>query len=202
MEATEFDPVEYKNDFMQLAQQRPDEAADVALKWRERYFNQTDRMDGLAYNVGQAAVMFTSGSAAAYLQGRAAADREAMITKWVTEEAANELNHDQELKDAGTTLEEFLETFPEPWKHPNGKSDPLKKFGIPNFGTFITAILTGIGGALPSSVYGGRRVINHTMLSVSKGTGLLWITNRLGKLGYDHRIEALKKSSDDETEEA
>ncbi len=116
-------PAEYKQDFAVLAQRDPAEAADVALKWRERFINQTQSMREAT---GTFLEIVVGGGAAALwggFDGGWEAEREKAIEDWELSGAA----------EVGTNTDEH----PEPWDHAEGASDPTKLFG------FIDRVLAG-----------------------------------------------------------
>jgi hypothetical protein len=175
----EITPSEYKQNFSVLAQRDPAEAADVALKWRERFINQTRAMretTGALLEIGVG-----GGFAALWggLDGGWEAEREKAIEDWELSGAA----------EVGTTIEEH----PEPWDHKEGVSDPTKLFG------FIDKVLAGtlvLAALAVFNVLGNRW--QPLLRSAALGSFSYWAGNLTNKIFKARKKEALAKKAEEE----
>jgi hypothetical protein len=125
-----FNPIEYKNDFTVLAQRNPEEAADVALKWRERFMNQARGMQETTGALLEIGIAGGTAALAGWMDGGYEAERQKAIEDWQATGASE--------------AETDIEAHPEPWDHPEGVSDPTKLFGVVDkvlVGTLVIAAL-------------------------------------------------------------
>lgn len=125
-----FNPVEYKQDFMNLATTAPHEAADVAMKWRDRFMNQAADMSKSTEQALEIGIAGTSAFGFGFLDGGWEAKREAMIVDWEEEGHV----------EAGADIGEH----PEPFSHPEGGKDPTKLFGMVDKVLVGTLVLAGL----------------------------------------------------------
>lgn len=173
-----FNPVEYKNEFMTLANTRPDEAADVAMKWRERFMNQvatTKKSTEQALEIGLAGgTAFTM----AFFDGGWEAKRDAMIRDWEEGGAA----------EAGTDLDEHAE----PFSHKEGGKDPTKLFGM------VDKVLVGtllLAAAAIFNVFGKK--YTPFVRAAALGSASYWAGSVGRNLGYKRKDKALKAAGEE-----
>lgn len=177
-----FNPVEYKNDFMTLANTQPDEAADVAMKWRERFMNQvatTKKSTEQALEIGLAG---GTAFAMAFFDGGWEAKRDAMVTDW----------EDGGAEEAETTTDEH----PEPFSHKEGGKDPTKLFGM------VDKVLVGtllLAAAAIFNVFGKR--YTPFVRAAALGSASYWAGSVGRNLGYKRKDKALKAAGDEDEEE-
>lgn len=174
-----FNPVEYKQEFMTLASTAPQEAAEVAMKWRERFVNQAESTrKGMQTAAEIGAAGLTAGGMG-YLSGGWQAKRDAMIRDW----------------EAGGAVEAEadLEEHPTPFSHPKGEKDPTKLFGLINKTLFGTLLLSA--GAI-FNVLGKK--YTPVVRSAALGAGSAWAAELGRSWGYKRKEKALAEAPEEE----
>jgi len=169
---------EYKQNFAVLAQRDPAEAADVALKWRERFVNQTQAMQKTTGMLLEIGIGGGAAALAGWLDGGWEAEREKAIEDWELSGAAA----------AGTTIEES----PEPWDHAEGGSDPTKILG------FMDKVLAGtivLAALAVFNVFGDA--YSKFFKAGALGSFSYWAGNMTNKIAKERKKEALAKAATD-----
>lgn len=171
---------EYKQNFAVLAQRDPNEAADVALKWRERFVNQTRALQETTGTLLEIGLAGGVGALAGWLDGGWEAEREKAIEDW-------------ELTGAAAVGADPTET-PEPWDHPESQvSDPTKLFG------FIDKVLAGtlvLAALAVFNVFGDA--YTKFFKAGALGSFSYWAGNLTNKIAKERKKEALAKAATEE----
>lgn len=173
-----FNPVEYKQDFMNLAQSAPHEAADVAMKWRERFVNQAEQMRKGSQQLAEVGVAGGTAWVAGMLDGTWEAKRDAMIRDW------EESGHIE--------AEADLEEHPTPFSHAEGGNDPTKIFNLVDRMLIITLVLAGIG---VTNIFGKKA--SPYFRSAALGTGATWASGWGRSFGYKRKAKKLTEAEDE-----
>lgn len=180
MAGKSYNPVEFKQDFMNLATTAPQEAADVAMKWRERFVNTTEQMKKSSEDLMEAGVGGGAAFLAGFLDGGWAARRDDMIKEWEEGGAA--------------AADADLEEHPTPFSAPDSDAkDPTMVFGVVDkvlFGTLATAAV-GISGII------GKKY-SPIIISAAKGLGIGWAFSKGTGIGYKRAVKALAEEKSGE----
>lgn len=179
-----FNPVEYRNDFIKLASQEPGEAADVAMKWRERFMRKANEMSKTTERVAEVGIAGLSSFGVAYLDGGWEAKRDALIADWINE-GASRVNAD-------------VTQHPTPFTHPEGVSDPTKLFNVIDRVLVITLLLAGAAAAGV-----GGDDYNGLLRAAAVGTGSYWAGSLGRSLAYrraanrlaEQEVESVKRAA-------
>lgn len=166
-----FNPVEYKNDFVQLAQSAPQDAADVAIKWRERFMNQAQEMQKSTEQIAEIGIAGVTAFVLSVANGGWEAQRDAMIAQWEEE--------------GHVDAEADLETYPTPFTHPEGEKNPMKLFGIVDK-TLVATLLLGTAAALNIA-----KKYTPLVRAAALGSGATWASNLGRDIGYKRTKEKL-----------
>jgi hypothetical protein len=170
-------PTEYKQDFMTLASTAPHEAAEVAMKWRERFVNQAEVMKKGTEDIMEIGVAGISSFGIAFLDGGWEAKREKMIRDWEEGGAA----------DAAADLEEH----PTPFSHPEGEKDPTKLFNM------VDNVLVATLGLAALAAFNVLKKYTPVLRAAALGTGAYWAGSLGRSLGYKRAEKALSAEADE-----
>ncbi len=173
-----FNPTEFQTDFAVLAQRDPSEAADVALKWRERFMNQVEGMRKTTSVLLEVFVVGATAAGSGWLDGGWEAEREKAIEDWELSGAAE--------------AETDVETHPEPWDHPEGVSDPTKLFGYVDKVLVGTLVLAGL------AIFKVLGKYTPLARSAALGSFSYWLGNMTNKVAKERKTDALKAAADEE----
>ena len=182
--STDMSPDKFYTDMMQLATNSPQDAADVAGTWRNRFLNiaedsQSAVKEGLKVGVG-ATVGFTFGA----LGGRWEAEDDDIQEDWQKggyAAAGLTKAEDGSPYREGNTFDS--ERFP--------SSKPGTVFGVP-----MTLIATISFGALAIFKVGGDEW--NSLISAAAFSGVVYWTSQLGgQVGYDMMMDAIKKAEEE-----
>jgi hypothetical protein len=178
-----YNPVEYKQDFMNLATTAPAEAADVAMKWRDRFMNQATEMRKSTEQALEIGIAGASAFGFGFFDGGWEAKREAMIVDWEEEGHI----------DAGADLSQY----PEPFSHPEGGKDPTKLFGMVDKVLVGTLILAGLA---IFNVFGPK--YTPFVRSAALGGAAYWAGSVGRSLGMKRTVKKIKEKAAEESGQA
>lgn len=183
MARKQFNPTEYKQDFMNLATTAPQEAADVAMKWRERFMNQAETMKKSHETLATIGLAGLSSFGVAWFDGGWEAKRDAMIRDWQ--------------EDGHVEAEADLEEHPTPFSHSEGGSDPTKLFGVVDKTLVWTLFLAGLAAF---NVFGKK--YTPLVQAAALGSGAYWAGSIGRNLGYGRVEKKLAAAAEEEGQAA
>lgn len=169
-----YNPEKFHSEMAELAHASPQDAADVAATWRERFHNameegqkQTQRALGFSIAAGSSFLM-------SYFDGGWEAEREDTIAKWMAStEAASAA---AELGKAVEDTSPFVE---------GDESDPTKIFGIPK-------VLVGTILLAAAAVFNLAKQYTPFVEAAALGGAAYWAGSMGFRIGKERKEEALE----------
>jgi hypothetical protein len=158
--------MEYKQDFMNLATQAPQEAAEVAMKWRERFVNQSEVMKKSTEDIMEIGVAGLSSFGIAFMDGGWEAKADQLVLDW--EEGGAEA--------AGTNVEDHAH----PWDHEEGDKNPMKTWGM----GYLDNTLVVTMGLAALTAFNIAKKYTPVFRAAALGTGSYWAGSVGRSLGY------------------
>lgn len=172
---------QYMQEFTTLAAASPQDAAEVAMQWRERFMNQVERMRKSSEELTELGVAGVSAFGMGFFDGGWEAKRQALVDAW------------EDTQDEAT-----LKDTPAPWDDKDtGIKDPQKAFGLVDKSLVSTLVFAGIAISNLAKKY------TPVFRAAALGTGAYWAGSQGRKFGYNRKYdEALREEASKEVEEA
>lgn len=185
-------PAEYKQDFMNLAATNPADAADVAMKWRERFHNAVDQARTTNEQLMEFGFAGLTSALMGGFQGWQTQKRDALEAAWVA-------SNDEVIKFADeedVSVEKFLEDNPTPWSYTDGGIREPGKWFLP----VSIAVAAALGGLAAFQMAGDdfQRVLRASALGA-----VVFVGGQLGAMaGNRLRAQIRGAEESEEVEEA